>query len=58
MKSNCFDASSNDILELLSEMRRMTESSNKLDFDSPDSLSESDYLRLTGTEKNPVWQYA
>ena len=45
MESNCFNASSNYIEELLSEMRKLTESSNKVDFDSPDSLSESDYLR-------------
>ena len=52
IESNCVSASSSDIQELLSEMRKLTESSNKLDFDSPDSLSNSDYLRLIEIDKN------
>ena len=50
--SNTFDASRSDIQQLLSEMLKLTESSSKLDFDSPDSLSDSDYLRLTGICKS------
>ena len=52
IESHNFDASDKDITDLLSSMRKMTESSNKLDFDSEDSLSDSDYLRLTGIDKS------
>ena len=33
-------------------MRKLTASSNKLDFDSPDFLLNSDYLRLIGIDKS------
>ena len=52
IESHNFDASDKDITDLLSSMRKMTESSNKLDFHSEDSLSDSDYLRLTGIDKS------
>ena len=47
---SCF-AASEEIQNLLTEMRKLSESSNKLDFDTPNNLSDSDYVRLTGIDK-------
>ena len=47
---SCF-AASEELQNLLTEMRKLSESSNKLDFDTPNNLSDSDYIRLTGIDK-------
>ena len=50
ISSVCF-VEGKEIKELLSAMRTLTEMSSKLDFDDTVSLSDRDYLKLTGLNK-------
>ena len=50
--SNCFSATSEDIKELLNEVRSIAlHGSHTLKFDNSNAMSDEDYIRLTGISK-------